>query len=98
MLNYILNRLFAGIITIWVASIFSFVVIQLPPGDYVTSYIANLQARGTMVGAAEAEALRIQYGLDQPIYVQYLKWFGLIAARQLWHGDGIQSPRCRGYR
>ncbi len=78
MLNYILNRLIAGILTIWAASVLSFVVIQLPPGDYVTSYIANLQAGGTMVGAAEAEALRIQYGLDQPIYVQYLKWFGLI--------------------
>ena len=78
MLNYILNRLIAGIITIWVASIISFVVIQLPPGDYVTSYIANLQAMGTMVGTEEAAALRIQYGLDQPIYVQYFKWFGLM--------------------
>ncbi len=78
MLNYILNRVFAGLITIWVASIISFIVIQLPPGDYVTSYIANLQAMGTMVGAGEAEALRIQYGLDQPMYIQYFKWFGLI--------------------
>src|SRR5688572_1701968 len=78
MLNYILNRLFAGILTVWVASIISFAVIQLPPGDYVTSYIANLQAMGTTVGQGEAEALRIQYGLDQPMYVQYLKWFGLI--------------------
>jgi peptide/nickel transport system permease protein len=78
MLNYILNRLIAGIITVWAASVLSFLVIQLPPGDYVTSYIANLQAMGTMVGAEEAAALRIQYGLDQPIYVQYFKWFGLI--------------------
>ena len=78
MLNYILNRLLAGIITIWVASIISFVVIQLPPGDYVTAYIANLQSTGTMVGAEEAAALRIQYGLDQPIYVQYFKWFNLM--------------------
>jgi peptide/nickel transport system permease protein len=79
MLNYILNRVIAGIITIWVASVISFIVIQLPPGDYVTSYIANLQAMGTMVGAEEAAALRIQYGLDQPIYIQYFKWFGLMA-------------------
>ena len=78
MLNFILNRLLAGIITIWVASIISFVVIQLPPGDYVTAYIANLQSTGTMVGAEEAAALRIQYGLDQPIYVQYFKWFNLM--------------------
>jgi peptide/nickel transport system permease protein len=78
MLNYILNRIVAGIITVWVASIISFLVIQLPPGDYVTSYISALQAGGTQIGAAEAEALRIQYGLDQPIYVQYFKWFGLM--------------------
>lgn len=78
MLNYILNRIVAGILTVWVASIISFLVIQLPPGDYVTSYISALQAGGTQIGAAEAEALRIQYGLDQPIYVQYFKWFGLM--------------------
>ncbi len=78
MLNYILSRVFAGLLTIWVASIISFVVIQLPPGDYVTAYIANLQSTGTMVSMEEAEALRIQYGLDQPIYVQYFKWFGLV--------------------
>jgi len=68
----------AGLLTIWAASILSFVVIQLPPGDYVTSYIANLQASGTMVSVAEAEALRQQYGLDRPMYVQYLKWAGLM--------------------
>jgi peptide/nickel transport system permease protein len=78
MLNYILNRVFAGILTIWVASVISFVVIQLPPGDYVTAYIANLQSMGTAVSTEEAAALRIQYGLDQPIYVQYAKWFGLM--------------------
>lgn len=74
MASYILNRVLAGLLTIWVASIISFVTIQLPPGDYVTAYIANLQAQGTMVRAEEAEALRQQYGLDQPIYVQYFKW------------------------
>lgn len=78
MVSYILRRLLAALLTIWAASIISFIVIQLPPGDYVTSYIAQLQSTGTMVTAAEAEALRIQYGLDQPMYVQYAKWIGLI--------------------
>jgi len=78
MVNYILNRILAGILTIWVASIISFVVIQLPPGDYITAYIANLQSTGTMVSQEEAAALRAQYGLDQPMYMQYVKWFGLI--------------------
>jgi peptide/nickel transport system permease protein len=78
MVAYILRRLFAGALTIWAASILSFLVIQLPPGDYVTAYIANLQATGTAVRAEEAEALRQQYGLDRPIYVQYGKWLGMM--------------------
>jgi peptide/nickel transport system permease protein len=61
-----------------VASIIAFVVIQLPPGDYVTAYVARLQSMGTVVSSEEAAALRIQYGLDQPIYVQYAKWLGLM--------------------
>lgn len=78
MVNYIIRRFLAGILTIWAASIISFVVIQLPPGDYVTAYIANLQSTGTVLSREEAESLRIQYGLDQPVYVQYLKWSGLM--------------------
>ncbi|RIK44995.1 MAG: ABC transporter permease [Chloroflexi bacterium] len=78
MIAYILHRFFAGILTIWAASVLAFLVIQLPPGDYVTAYIANLQASGTTVRAEEAEALRRQYGLDQPIYMQYAKWMGLM--------------------
>jgi len=76
--NYIIRRFLAGILTVWAASIISFVVIQLPPGDYVTAYIANLQATGTILSTEEAQALRIQYGLDQPIYVQYIKWARLM--------------------
>jgi len=78
MVSYLIRRIFAGLLTIWSASILSFVVIQLPPGDYITSYIARLQSTGTMVSAEEAAALRQQYGLDRPMYVQYLKWMGLM--------------------
>ncbi len=52
----------------------SFVIIELPPGDYVTSYIAAMQASGSPVSEEEARNLRLQYGLDQPVYVQYFKW------------------------
>ena len=60
----------------------SFIIIQLPPGDYVTSYIAQMAASGQLVSQEEAENLRQQYGLDQPIYVQYMRWIG-----QVLHGD-----------
>jgi peptide/nickel transport system permease protein len=78
MASYLLRRILAGLLTIWAASIISFVVIQLPPGDYVTAYVARLQSMGTMVSTEEAAALRLQYGLDQPMYVQYIKWMGLM--------------------
>ncbi len=78
MIAYIVRRLILAILTIWAITVLSFLIIQLPPGDYVTSYIASMSASGNQVTEAEAQALRIQYGLDQPIYIQYLKWMGLI--------------------
>jgi peptide/nickel transport system permease protein len=70
------------LITLFVISVISFVIIQLPPGDYLTSYIASLAATGETVDQATIEALRKQYGLDLPIYVQYFKWlWGIL------HGD-----------
>src|SRR3989449_6291226 len=57
----------------------AFAIIQLPPGDYVSSYIAQMAAMGSVVSDEEAQNLRIQYGLGQPIYVQYYKWVKLIA-------------------
>ncbi len=78
MLGYILRRLLIGVGTVWAISVIAFTIIQLPPGDYVTSYIAQLMATGTLVTQEEAENLRIQYGLNQPIYVQYAKWMWLV--------------------
>lgn len=57
-------------------SVFSFFVIQLPPGDFLSHYAAQLAEMGDDVSLRELEGLRRQYGLDQPIYVQYLKWIG----------------------
>jgi peptide/nickel transport system permease protein len=54
----------------------SFAIIQLPPGDYVTAYIAATAAQGDSTSIELAESLRAQYGLDQPIYVQYFRWVG----------------------
>lgn len=68
-----------GVITVWAVTVLSFLIIQLPPGDYVTSYIAQMSMTGSIVSQTEAEALRHQYGLDRPIYVQYMKWMGQIA-------------------
>jgi len=78
MLAYIGRRFVLAIFTVWAISVLSFAIIQLPPGDYVTSYIAQMASMGSVVTDEEAQNLRIQYGLGQPIYVQYFKWMKLI--------------------
>jgi peptide/nickel transport system permease protein len=78
MLAYIGRRALLAMFTVWAISVLSFAIIQLPPGDYVTSYIAQMATMGSVVTDEEAQNLRIQYGLGQPIYVQYLKWMRLI--------------------
>jgi peptide/nickel transport system permease protein len=55
-------------------SLVSFAIIELPPGDYLSSYVAQLQARGERVAEDELAALKARYGLGQPIYMRYLKW------------------------
>ena len=62
--------------TLFVVSLISFLIIQLPPGDYLTSYIAALGETGETVDEAQAAALRARYALDEPVAVQYVKWFG----------------------
>ncbi len=74
MANYIVRRFMLALLTVWFITIISFVIIQLPPGDYVNTYIMELRAMGGTVREEEAEHLRELYGLDQPLYVQYLKW------------------------
>lgn len=74
MAGYILQRLFLVIPTLIAISIITFVIIQLPPGDFLTAYIATLESGGVVVDQAQIDALRAQYGLGEPIYVQYWKW------------------------
>ncbi len=71
---YIARRFLYMILLLVMASMVSFIVITLPPGDYLTSYIMRLKAQGQDVGLDEELALRRQYGLDQPYYIQYFKW------------------------
>ncbi|MER3404241.1 MAG: ABC transporter permease [Chloroflexota bacterium] len=74
MTHYIIRRIFLLIPTLIAISIVSFILIQLPPGDYLTSYVAQLSQQGEQVDQSALAALKAQYGLDQPVYVQYLKW------------------------
>ncbi len=91
MLGYILRRIAMMIPTLAIISVISFVIIQLPPGDYLTSYAMSLAASGEAVDETEIENLRLRYGLGQPVYVQYYKWMSGI----LLHGDWGQSMEWR---
>src|SRR3954469_23162232 len=81
MLNYIIQRVAWAIPTLIGISILSFVVMQLPPGDFLSSYAAILAQQGEGIGAEQLDRLKEAYGLDQPIYVQYWKWISGIVFR-----------------
>ncbi len=81
MLRFLARRLGYMAVTLAAVSVIAFVLIQLPPGDYLTSYVMQLQAQGTEVSESEIAALSRQYGLDEPIYVQYTKWIWGIVTR-----------------
>jgi peptide/nickel transport system permease protein len=92
MLQYLIKRLLLLPLLLFVFSIFAFAVIQAPPGDFVTSYIAELAASGSSVGQAQVDALRDLYGLDEPMYIQYLKWMGRILRGDLGVSLDWQRP------
>ena len=74
MASFVLRRILLMVPTLILISAISFIIIQLPPGDYLTSYIAQLAQSGEVVDAAMVASLKKRYGLDQPIQLQYLKW------------------------
>jgi len=79
MWQFVARRLTYMALTVWVISLISFMVIQLPPGDYVTSLVSQMLGAGAREIPPEFEQqMREQYGLNQPVYVQYFKWLGNI--------------------
>ena len=76
MLGYTIHRVLIMIPTMLAISLITFVIIQLPPGDYLTTYVAELEAQGERVSLDKIEFLRQQYGFDQPMHLQYLYWLG----------------------
>ncbi|MDD3473017.1 MAG: ABC transporter permease [Syntrophaceae bacterium] len=82
MIAYIIRRILIMIPTLIAISIISFIIIQLPPGDFLTTYVSQLSASGETVDQAELEAIKERFGLDEPLYKQYLKW-----ASNFLHGD-----------
>lgn len=74
MLQFLARRLLSMVLTLFAVSFVAFAIIQLPPGDYLTSYMASLASTGDQVDPRVIENLRRQYGLGEPYLVQYWKW------------------------
>jgi len=78
-MRYIIHRFLMMIPTLLVISLICFVIIQLPPGDYLESYIAELESQGETVDETKIQFLRQEYGLDKSMSEQYLYWvFGMV--------------------
>ena len=78
MIRFIIKRLVLLPVLLLLFTVIVFALLQAPPGDFLTSYVAMLASSGSSMDAAQVEALKQQFGLDKPIHVQYLRWLGSI--------------------
>ncbi len=78
MVVFVIRRAVQMLLTLLVISALVFLIIKLPPGDFLSNQIAELRAEGDQASIAKAEFLRTQYGLDRPAWQQYLAWIGVI--------------------
>ena len=95
MTGYLVRRVGYVLVTFVLLSIVSWVVIQLPPGDFVSTYITGLRESGDEIDAAEEAALRAYYGLDENMVMQYFKWFGRFIRGDLGRSFGSYREQDR---
>lgn len=92
MLTFILRRLAIAVPTLILISVISFAVIQLPPGDFLTTWVAQMSARGETADAATVASLRQRYGLDRPFHVQYWKWISGVVVGDFGQSFALNTP------
>lgn len=92
MRNYVLQRLVYMVFLLWLVTVVTFIVIQLPPGDYLSTYISRLEQAGQDLTDDEVAALREQYGLNLPVYARYFKWFGQVLQGNLGYSYDWEKP------
>jgi peptide/nickel transport system permease protein len=92
MTRYVVRRLVLLPVLLFVFSVAVFAIIQAPPGDFLTAYAATLASSGSSINAEQLDALRREYGLDQPLSVQYVKWMGNLLLGNLGLSLEYQRP------
>ena len=95
MFGYIIRRLFVMIPTLIIISALVFVIIQLPPGDYFSTYMNELQSRGEAIDEAKLQFIKEQYGFDKPMWEQYLVWVFNMLQGDMGYSFRIQPPGIR---
>ncbi len=93
MLSYILRRVMMMVPTLFLISIASFAIIQLPPGDMLTTWVASMEMTGEQVDRDRIDALRQRYGLDQPFYVQYWRWISGVVVGDFGHSFSLMPTQ-----
>jgi peptide/nickel transport system permease protein len=81
-LRFVVQRLLLLPVLLLFFSVIVFWLVQAPPGDFLTSYLATLASSGSSIEEEQVQAMRTQFGLDQPVYIQYFRWM-----ESLLHGD-----------
>ena len=81
MLRYIVKRIVQMIPILFMISIISFIIIQLPPGSYLNTLIAQMRTTGDEIDLELIEALKVRYSLDKPVHIQYINWIKGIITR-----------------
>lgn len=92
MLQFLIKRLSFIAVNLVVVSLVAFIIIELPPGDYLTAYAATLAASGDSVDEAQLDALKVRYGLNLPIHQRYLKWVTGILRGDFGYSFGWNKP------
>ena len=92
MTRYVLKRLALLTVLLFLFSVTVFAIVQAPPGDFLTTYVATLASSGSSISAEQIEALRSEYGLDRPIWVQYLRWMQNLLTGNLGLSLEYQRP------
>ena len=92
MKSYVFQRLVYMVFLLWLVSIVTFVVIELPPGDYLSTYISRLEQAGQDLSDEEVANLKRQYGLDLPLLPRYFKWFGQVLRGEFGLSFDWQQP------
>jgi peptide/nickel transport system permease protein len=92
MLNLVTRRIVATVVTLFLISIVAFILIQLPPGDFVDAYAGKKTQGGVIITQEELDVMRTRLGLDQPFFHQYVRWIGGVVRGDLGFSWEFHRP------